>query len=66
MFENIKALKIILALFVYSVVVTTTYITKVNYSSSSYSEQINQLNAQVNSLKIELKDKEKATKNEAT
>ena|GEM_PF-5102714 len=59
MFESIKALKIIvLVLFAYSIVITTTFITQKSYSSSSYLEQINQLNAQINSLKIELENKD--------
>jgi hypothetical protein len=63
MFENIKALKIaVLVLFAYSIAITTTFITQKSYSSSSYLEQINQLNAQVINLKVELESKEKDNK----
>jgi len=63
MFENIKALKIIvLVLFAYSLVITTTYITQKSYSSSSNMEQINQLNAQINNLKMELANEKKDNK----
>jgi len=63
MFESIKTLKVtVLVLFAYSIVVTGTFITQKNYTSSSYLEEINQLNAQINSLKIELENKDNDNK----